>query len=162
MMQLQQFEHDIHGGDKIEILKCWRLHLGSSEILKIVMNSVEDRVEATSHTSKLIEEKVLFYRNEFRNWRNRDAPSCWKNFLNYLIRFYNAIFYAIRPLMGASALYFDIFKDITFAALIYVTLYDMSGGQLHDGDKYLFETTLVVIFIFAIVLVQVSRNHFWQ
>ena len=128
MMQLQQFEHDIHGGDKIEILKCWRLHLGSSEILKIVMNSVEDRVEATSHTSKLIEEKVLFYRNEFRNWRNRDAPSCWKNFLNYLIRFYNAIFYAIRPLMGASALYFDIFKDITFAALIYVTLYDMSGG----------------------------------
>ena len=37
---LLDFEREIHGNSNIEVLKCWRLHLGSSETMKWVINSV--------------------------------------------------------------------------------------------------------------------------
>ena len=61
--------------------------------------------------------------------------------------------------MGSSALYFDIFKDCTFAYLIYNTLYDMSKGNMFSKEVE-FEAVLTITIILSIVVVQVRPYYY--
>ena len=77
--------------------------------------------------------------------------------------------FAVRPFLGAMALYFDIFKDITFAILIYTSWKDQCEKSNVDNPEqiclfdpnYSFESAVIVILIIVIVLVQVSIFHFY-
>ena len=40
--QLFQWELQMHGNTKLEVVKCWRLHLGASNLTGMVINSVAD------------------------------------------------------------------------------------------------------------------------
>ena len=67
---------------------------------------------------------------------------------------YNMFYYALRPFLGASALYFDICKDIVFAILIHESLTALVGNE--SLSNHPFEAGLFYILIFAIIVVQVS------
>ena len=42
---------------------------------------------------------------------------------------YNTLFFAFRPFLGASALYFDIFKNISFVYLFWTALEVLTDGK---------------------------------
>ena len=148
--QLLNWEKDFHNHDFNEVVKCWRLHLGSSEVLKTVMDSVNQE----SGFWDMLYNRYLPVKLTIRKWRTESAPLPIRTCFSAIYKFYNLIFYAVVPFMGASALYFDIFKDISFAYLIYTSLYDMSGGDLLNPD-YDFEAALLITLILAIISVQV-------
>ena len=64
-------------------------------------------------------------------------------------------YYALRPFLGASALYFDICKDIVFAILIHESLTALVENN-ETFSNHPFEAGLFYVLIFAIIVVQVS------
>ena len=90
----------------------------------------------------------------------------------FIARANRASKFAVRPFLGAMALYFDIFKDCTFAILIYTSWIDQCAKILTKNNadninqsclyytEYSFESALIVILIFVIALVQVSIFRF--
>ena len=40
--QLFQWEMEMHGNNKLDVVKCWRLHLGASDLTNMVIDSVAD------------------------------------------------------------------------------------------------------------------------
>jgi hypothetical protein len=148
--QLLDWEKDFHNGDYNEVVKCWRLHLGSSEVLKKVLDSVKE----PDMGDKLYNNYYLPLKIKLRRWRTT-GPNWIQNFFKALYWLYNILFYTVRPFLGASALYFDILKDCTFAYLIYTSLYDMSSDNVL-GAEYDFEAALVITLIIAIILVQLA------
>ncbi len=130
------------------MLKCWRLHLGSSEILKKAIESVQEE-----DICDTLYNKTLPFRNKMREYR-RLLPEAVQGFFNRFSRLSNLIYFSLRPFFGACALYFAICKNITFAYLIYTSLYDMSHGNFLTSD-YDFEAALLIWLIIAIGMVQV-------
>ena len=100
----------------------------------------------------------------FLSYRERNAPECLRKIGQFIARANRASKFAVRPFLGAMALYFDIFKDCTFAILIYTSWKDHCEGKNVEeanqncltNSEYSFESALIVILIFVITLVQVS------
>ena len=146
---------DFHGNDRNEVIKCWRLHLGSCEILQKVIQSVDSKSGIASIYNKCF----LPLKISCRKFRKDQLPPSVGLIFDTIYQLYNMVYYALRPFLGVSALYFDIFKDMTFAYLIYISLYDMSGGDWVSSD-YHFEAAIVITLILSIVIVQVSAVLF--
>ena len=70
--------------------------------------------------------------------------------------FLKRAWYSIKPFIGASALYFDISKDISLAILIYSALQSMTGGFDMSGHNLSFEYSLLAALVGAIIFVQIS------
>ena len=51
--QLFQWEMQMHGNIKLEVVKCWRLHLGASNLTGMVINSVADEKTLASRCEVL-------------------------------------------------------------------------------------------------------------
>ena len=51
--QLFQWELQMHGNTKLEVVKCWRLHLGASNLTGMVINSVADEKTLASRCEVL-------------------------------------------------------------------------------------------------------------
>ena len=102
--------------------------------------------------------QYLGLKNFLRTWREekKDNPAC-----NGVLKcfsgcytLYNMFYYALRPFLGASALYFDICKDIVFAILIHESLTALVGDESFSNHP--FEAGLFYVLIISIILVQVS------
>ena len=155
--KFQEWELEFHNQEPLEVLKCWRLHLGSCEILKAVVRSFHG-----PSIGEQIAIKCLPIRNALRNLRfaNHDGSherhegpteiECMK--ITYSL--FRRIWHSIKPFLGASTLYFDVFKDASIAILIYSALNSMTNENLFDKE-YQFETALFVALVSAIVTVQV-------
>ena len=104
----------------------------------------------------------------FLSYRERHAPECLRKIGQFIARANRASKFAVRPFLGAMALYFDIFKDCTFAILIYTSWKDHCEGKNVEeanqncltNSNYSFESAVIVILIFVIALVQVSIFRF--
>jgi hypothetical protein len=59
--------------------------------------------------------------------------------------------------MGASALYFDILKDVSIVVMIVTSLRDLTKGHFLANPDLLFENMLLFALVTAILLVQVNR-----
>ena len=124
---------DIHNNERKEVLKCWRLHLGSSDILKKVVEYTEYNGYSADNPGTFIRfyNQCLSWKNACRKWRessdtccySEEKPNCFNSCFDKVYTLYNMFYYALRPFLGVSALYFDICKDITFAILIYTEWY---------------------------------------
>ena len=126
--KLFQWEMDFHDDDPIEVLKCWRLHLGSCDILKEVI-AAHDYQDNNGYNA-MYNKVYLPLKTKWRHWRTSDqAPKCVKGFLHGCAWIYNVLFFTMRPFLGASALYFDIFKDIAFAYLIWNSVDVLTKGD---------------------------------
>ena len=104
----------------------------------------------------------------FLSYRERHAPECLRKIGQFIARANRASKFAVRPFLGAMALYFDIFKDCTFAILIYTSWIDQCEKRNADNlnqsclyyTEYSFESAVIVILIVVIALVQVSIFRF--
>ena len=102
--------------------------------------------------------EYLRLKNFLRKWREekKHNPACngvLKCFSGFYT-LYNMFYYALRPFLGASALYFDICKDIVFAILIHESLTALVGDE--SLSNHPFEHGLLYVLILAIIVVQVS------
>lgn len=131
LTQLKGFEQEFHKDYQRghpEVLKCWRLHLGSTDILKAVINAV----------------KTASKQNEQQDHeRNTDET-----------KFFKVLSYGLLPFLDVVAMYLEMAKNIAIACLVYNSLYDMTMGEVWSPDNK-FETTVAITIIFAICLVQV-------
>ena len=160
--KLHAWELQFHNEEPLEVLKCWRLHLGSCEILKAVIQSREE----PGFTDKLYA-RILPLRNAIRNWRftrqgevvgggmitKDDTRQKENDLLKKIYTFLKIAWHSIKPFLGASTLYFEVFKDTSLAILIYSALNTMTKGDLLDKEVQ-FETTVLVALVSAIVTVQ--------
>ena len=148
--KLYQWELEIHNSDAEEVLKCWRLHLGSCDVFKQVLAA--HHYDAKSTYQVILKKWYLPLKTKWTKWRKPKNPTCLQRLFNLFARLYNIFFFAIRPFMGASALYLDIFKN-----WILVYLFWSSLDSLRKKDfETTFEPTLMVVMICAIGLAELS------
>ena len=130
--------------------------LGSSEILKTILTSVES-ADGNGGTIYRIYNHYLKLKVLLRKWREDRCHASVQSCFDVVYTLYNMFYYALRPFLGASALYFDICKDVTFAVLIYSSLWDLAGPD-HDITKFHFEAGLFYVLVSSIILVQVCST----
>jgi len=155
--QLHGWEMDFHSNNHNEVTKCWRLHLGSSDILKSFLisfkasSSSEDG--ASTSGSNRVYNQYLRLKNFLRKKKDENKDNKCLQCFSGFYTLYNMFYYALRPFLGASALYFDICKDIVFAILIHESLTALVGNESFSNHP--FEAGLFYVLIIAIILVQV-------
>ena len=151
-VHLFDWEKCFHDNDRKEVIKCWRLHLGSDDVVRKTLSSLEPGTCA-----KFLSNQYLHYKNQFHRWHAEHTS----NAVKIIFRIPKIIYFALGPLLGSSFMYFDICKDIFFAYLIYTSLHELTNGQMLNKE-FDFEAALTITLIFVIVLVQVSdflQNH---
>ena len=89
-----------------------------------------------------------------RNWRRDKKDMCIMKAFKWIYKLYNMVYYALRPFLGASALYFDICKDIVFAILIHDSLKSLTQDVTISYPH--FEYGLFYTLVLSIALVQVN------
>ena len=156
---------DIHNNERKEVLKCWRLHLGSSDILKKVVEYTEYNGYSADNPGTFIRfyNQCLSWKNACRKWRessdtccySEEKPNCFNSCFDKVYTLYNMFYYALRPFLGVSALYFDICKDITFAILIWNSLDYAAKANATDPTDHQFEYFLYIVLVLSIALTQV-------
>ena len=107
-------------------------------------------------------EKVFF---PARNWTRRQRktlPENVRNATEKIYRFFRIFWFSFRPFLGASALYFDIFKDIAIVVMITTSLRDLTKENFVGNPDMVLENLLLFSLIAAIVLVQVRSNFAHQ
>ena len=83
--------------------------------------------------------------------------NCCQKFLKGCVWLYNILFFAFRPFLGASALYFDIFKNIAFVYLFWTALEVLTyGKEAEEIEKAQLESAMIIFMLTAMILVQVS------
>ena len=133
-----------------EVLKCWRLHLGSTKLLKSV-------IESTTPSGRLDRIKLRFkrFQNAFRRKRqallytNGICAKCFESSYKMILR----VFCAFRPFLNSFLLYFETLKNVSFAYLIWTSLRDLKTSD-NDARDLGFETSLLGFLVAAILLTQ--------
>ena len=149
----QNWEYKIHdkytdlNQRQLETLKCWRLHLGSTKLLKTV-------IESTLPPGKMarLKEKWNTCQNFTRSNRQTllsgsCSQSCFQTTYNIFLR----MFYALKPLYYSFLLYFETLKNLSFAYIIYMSMRDL---QSSGKDDIGYETSLFGFLIGSIILTQ--------
>lgn len=153
---LQNWELEIH--DKytdqqtkhLELLKCWRLHLGSTHLLKRVIESTlpAGKWDFLKQKWKLFQDAVRCKRQKILS-KNELMKKCFEKVYNVIIR----IFYGLMPLLYSFLLYFETLKNLSFAYLIYMSLKDLEATN-HQKRDLGFETALLGFLLSSIILTQ--------
>ena len=133
-----------------EVLKCWRLHLGSTKLLKSV-------IESTAPSGRLDRIRLRFkqFQNAFRRKRqallytNRTCERCFESSHGMILR----VLCAFRPFLRSFVLYFETLKNVSFAYLIWTSLRDLKTSENNSRDLG-FETSLLGFLVAAILLTQ--------
>jgi hypothetical protein len=101
-------------------------------------------------------EKFIF---DLRNWFRRQRkklPDKHRQMTERVYTGFKIFRYSFRPFLGASALYFDICKDIAIAVMIATSLSDLTKDNYIGNMNVCFETALLFVFVIAIVFVQIG------
>ena len=148
--KLYQWELEFHNSDAQEVLKCWRLHLGSCDVFKMVIAA--HHYDAKSTYQLFLKKWYLPLKTRWTNRRRSQNPNYLQKLFNLCARPYNTLFFAIRPFMGASALCLDILKN-----WILVYIFWSSLDSLVEKDfKISYENTLMITMITVMGLAQLS------
>ena len=88
---------------------------------------------------------------------DKSQENCCQKFLKGCVWLYNILFFAFRPFLGASALYFDIFKNIAFVYLFWTALEVLTNGkEPEEIEKAQLESAMIIFMLTTMILVQVS------
>ena len=110
-----------------EISKCWRLHLGSTELLRHVV-MVSDSEGAQTWISK----KWRALRDFARKQKKCILDSCSKPCGEVGLKLYEQFlkfFYSIYPFIYSTLLCFEVVKNISFACFLFFSLRDMQNAS---------------------------------
>ncbi len=162
--QLLRWEEEFHGNDRVEALACWRLHLGSSDVLRAIVRSVQEPGLVGRFYDLWVPIKDAG-RKQIRGFIRSKAPQSTFSSFHALYSLWNTAMYLVKPFVGAAFLYFDIFKDIVFTHLIYISIMALTKGELNPKE-YPFEFSLMVglgaMFIINLVIWTVISVYYSQ
>ena len=150
----QNWEYQIHdkytdhSKRQMEVLKCWRLHLGSTKLLRKV-------IESTLPPGKIdrLKEKWNSCKNTGRRSRQRIlsgsncSQGCFETTYNIFLR----IIYALKPLIYSFLLYFETLKNLSFAYIIYIAMKDLEPSR---KDNLGYERSFLFFLVGFIILTQ--------
>ena len=118
---LLDWEKELHGESKLEVVKCWRLHLGSSELTHEIINSVADEKTLASR----FEGRLYPLRTLFRNCRRRLLQL--KPLQDSLLyRLGTLSYYAFVPFIEGCFFYAERIKNLIYIHIFYAALSDLS------------------------------------
>ena len=157
--KLRSWEADIHNEysesylQNFEISKCWRLHLGSTELFNCIALSLDTEGRLSRITTKW---------RRLRDFSRKQRTSCLRvccssNFQSFAAKFYKMLlrlFYAIYPFIYSSLLFFEVCKNITFACFLYWSLSDLKSGEEFENTHTTFGTILFAVLVCGMTLVQ--------
>lgn len=144
------FSSDFHGQDAREALACWRLHLGSNNLIKKLINAIQPPGLCSRFYDWYMPKK-----NTLRQYIRRSIPKESRSFFRTVYMMINTLYYLAKPFVGTFIFYFDVMKDLIFSILIYNTVDDLTLGNFSPAE-YPFETTVVIGLFTMIMLTQVS------
>ena len=154
--QLFMWEMEMHGNTKLEVVKCWRLHLGASNLTGMVINSVADEKTLASRC----EATCYPVRNLFRTWRRLALDKIFGGFTekrkdHMLYKIFSVFWESLLPFVEASFFYFEQIKNIVYLYIFHTALEDMTkakGGPLSSEFDHSFEFFMVLFMIMGIAL----------
>jgi hypothetical protein len=143
---LLSWEKELHGMNKQEVIKCWRLHLGATQLMLQVVNSVADEPTFGSRC------KTTFYplRQIIRRIR-RTVLQVKPREDSVTYKLLNLTKTTVFPFVEASFFYFEQVKNIVFVHIFWTALLDLSRDKPFNHP---FEFTLVLFMILGISLTQ--------
>ena len=119
MDQLFRWEKEFHCETALDAFACWRLHLGSTRVLKKVYNSVQP--PGFLHRFK---DKYQPVKDHLRRVR-QTLPREIKEPSERVYAIINIAIYLLKPFVDTAAFYFDIAKDVAFTTIVYTSLRDL-------------------------------------
>ena len=122
---LYAWEKEIHHLDELEVIKCWRLHLGSSSLTGMIINSATKDRNIESYCT------TAFYplRKFIRSFRRRYLQVKPKEDSNFY--YYSTIAYStIIPFLEASFFYIEKIKNIIYVHIILTALTELSHDKV--------------------------------
>jgi len=151
--QLFQWELQMHGNTKLEVVKCWRLHLGASNLTGMVINSVADEKTLASRC----EAKCYPVRNMFRRGRRWVFSKIFGGIEDrkdhMLYKVFTLLWESLVPFVEASFFYFEQIKNIVYLYIFHTALEDMTKAKGGPTDPaHSFELFMVVFMILGILL----------
>ncbi len=162
--QLLRWEEDFHGQDKVEALACWRLHLGSSEVCKAIVQSVREPGILGRFYDIWMPVKDSG-RRTIRSFLKRNTSEGARGYWRAFYNLWNTATYLVKPFVGASFFYFDILKDIVLIRLIYVSVMDLTRRNFTPAE-YPFEFTILValmgVFLTNVIISSVISVYYSQ
>jgi hypothetical protein len=147
--QLKTWELEMHGQNREEVLKCWRLHLGASNLTGMVISSVADELESRCEDTVY---KVRSWLRELRRRITQSQPG--KD--NIIYKHLSLARDALIPFFEVSFFYIEKIKNLIYLYIFYKALSDMSDGHL---TKYNFEFFLILFMFLGIVVTHLL--FFW-
>jgi len=139
---LLAWEKEMHGMNKLEVIKCWRLHLGSSALTGMVINSVADEPSLASRCTTTFYPFRQFIR-AFRRRLLQVKPKEDSKFYNIATISYSTLL----PFIEASFFYIEKIKNILYVHIFLTALLDLSHNNPLDHP---FEFSLVLFMSIAI------------
>ena len=143
---LWDWEGDIHGENRLEILKAWRLHLGVSAMTQRIMDSVAD----SKSLDDQVDEAVDPARRMLRKWR-RQMLKLKPLEDHWIYKSCSISYFSLIPVIEGSFFYFERFKNLIYIHIFYTALQDLSKD---DPLRHTFEFSLVLFMSLAVGVVQ--------
>ena len=136
---LLDWERDIYGGKKKEVLKSWRLRLGDSDLTKRIIESVADKKGLDVQIEEAIDPVRKFFKRKAKH-EGKLSKIC------------SILYFSMIPAIEGSFFYFERFKNIIYIHIFYTALNDLSEG---NPSEYSFEFFLVLFMSLSVGFVQI-------
>ena len=143
---LLDWEKELHGESKIEVIKFWRLHLGTTDHTRDIINSVADE----NNFADRCEELCYPIRTFIRNCRRKILQlKPLEDGLMY--RFIRLSYSALVPFIEGCFFYAERLKNLIYIHIFWIALQDLSkeGPMEHP-----FEFSLVLLMCLSVALTQ--------
>ena len=144
--QFLKWEMELHGLNKREVLRFWRLHLGNSHQTKLIIRSVEDE----NKCFQKLQDQIYPIRLILRNFRRQMAQlQPLEDDTFYKIS--SLLYSAIVPFVEGCFFLAVRLKNIVFINAFYKALVDLSRGE---PTEHPFELSLVVAMSISVAVTQ--------
>jgi len=143
---LFSWEKEMHCHNKLEVIKCWRLHLGCSSLTSKIINSVSDEPSFYSRcgtTLYPLRQCLRSLRRSLMKAKPKEDSTPHK--------IITLIYFSLLPFVGASLFYFELIKNFVFVHIFWCSLVDVSRDKPLDHP---FEFSLVLFSILALFTTQ--------
>ena len=157
--RLRSWESEIHNTEcepylqNFEVIKNWRLHLGSTELFNNVASSIDTEGRLSRITTKWRALRDLARKQKMCCLRA--CPKDFQSFANKTYRMVLRVFYSIYPFIYSSLMVFEVCKNITFACFLYWSLRDLKSAEEFENTNNAFGTILFAVLVSGMSLVQI-------
>jgi len=141
---LFSWEMELHQNDKLEVLKCWRLHLGNSSLTSQIIDSVCENPSFYARCGATFYPLRQFF-NVMRKkiWINKPAAE------SNVEKIMSLLYCTLVPFVAGVLFYFEQIKNIVLALLLWSAVMDYSDMK---PEELPFEFSLCLLLLLSIVL----------